>query len=553
MDENATIVIPSKKLSQKKQILLIAGGITFAILFCIYFGLSYYYQNHFYIGTSINELNCNNKTPEDAENILKANLENYNLTIKGRNSKTEYITASDIHMSAILNTELIELKEDQNPFAWPISLLKKHSYTIEISLDYNEELLDTCIQQLSCMQDTNMIPYTNATLKYDSGNYSIVPEKEGTTLDKEKTTASIVSAIKDVKNSLYLEDAECYLNPTIVSTSDNIIQAAKTLNTYLKTNITYNILGHTETVDPATIQPWLGWNEDFEVHIDDKLVTSKVTEWANTYNTSGKSKTLNTSYGTPVTISQGDYGWKINVKDTKAEMVECIKIGQTISKAPVYSQKAATTDVSQDYGNTYVEINLGTQHLYYYKEGNLITESDFVSGKVTSGWATPVGIYSLKYKQSPAILRGADYRTPVNYWMPFNGGVGLHDANWRNKFGGNIYYNSGSHGCINLPPAIAKTIYQNISAGTAVIVYNLKVEKPTTTNDNALTPAEQASIDAEQIVTPEQTPEQTTTDDLSNTSDLTNLTVETPTPAPEQTIKPTPATPAATDNISTTN
>ena len=50
----------------------------------------------------------------------------------------------------------------------------------------------------------------------------------------------------------------------------------------------------------------------------------------------------------------------------------------------------------------------------------------------------------------------------MKYWMPFNGGIGLHDASWRSKFGGEIYKNSGSHGCVNLPRSVAETIYNNI-------------------------------------------------------------------------------------------
>ena len=55
--------------------------------------------------------------------------------------------------------------------------------------------------------------------------------------------------------------------------------------------------------------------------------------------------------------------------------------------------------------------------------------------------------------------------------MPFYDGQGLHDASWRTAFGGNIYQTNGSHGCVNLPPAVAATIYENIDTGTPVILY----------------------------------------------------------------------------------
>ena len=85
--------------------------------------------------------------------------------------------------------------------------------------------------------------------------------------------------------------------------------------------------------------------------------------------------------------------------------------------------------------------------------------------------ATHTGTYSLKYKMRNAVLRGEDYETPVNFWMPFNGGEGLHDALWRGAFGGSIYRGGGSHGCVNLPYQTAKILFENLPQGAPVVVY----------------------------------------------------------------------------------
>ena len=77
----------------------------------------------------------------------------------------------------------------------------------------------------------------------------------------------------------------------------------------------------------------------------------------------------------------------------------------------------------------------------------------------------------MKYKQSPAVLKGADYQTPVSFWMPFNRGIGLHDATWQPSFGGDACYTRGSHGCINLPYDKAKILYEKIGKGFPVICY----------------------------------------------------------------------------------
>lgn len=126
-----------------------------------------------------------------------------------------------------------------------------------------------------------------------------------------------------------------------------------------------------------------------------------------------------------------------------------------------------------------MEVDLGNQHMWFYKDGQLIVDSDFVSGNMSyKDRVTPSGVYSLYYKQRDKTLRGKknpdgtyEYESPVKYWMPFNGGVGLHDASWRSNFGGNIYKTSGSHGCINLPRSKAQVLYENIEKDVPIVCF----------------------------------------------------------------------------------
>ena len=106
----------------------------------------------------------------------------------------------------------------------------------------------------------------------------------------------------------------------------------------------------------------------------------------------------------------------------------------------------------------------------------MIVSTDVVTGDLANGYATPSGIYYLKYKQRDTTLSGdnADgsrYNSKVSYWMPFNGGIGLHDATWRSSFGGNIYKSNGSHGCVNMPPAKAKKTFDTIESGYPIVVH----------------------------------------------------------------------------------
>ncbi len=84
---------------------------------------------------------------------------------------------------------------------------------------------------------------------------------------------------------------------------------------------------------------------------------------------------------------------------------------------------------------------------------------------------TPKGYYTMYSRAMDTVLYGDDYASPVDYWMGFKGGYGIHDASWRSSYGGNIYTYNGSHGCVNTPYNAVKTIYNNTAYGTPVILY----------------------------------------------------------------------------------
>jgi lipoprotein-anchoring transpeptidase ErfK/SrfK len=147
-----------------------------------------------------------------------------------------------------------------------------------------------------------------------------------------------------------------------------------------------------------------------------------------------------------------------------------IEFGETIEKEPIYAQRAFSMG-TDEIGNTYVEVNITNQYLWFYKNNKLITKGPIVTGNPNKGNSTVTGTYMLNYKQKGATLRGANYTTKVTYWMPFYGNMGIHDASWRYSFGGEIYKSNGTHGCINTPFYLAKTIFDNIEDGIPIVIY----------------------------------------------------------------------------------
>lgn len=442
----------------------------------LYWHESLKYQTCFLPGTIVDGMDVTGKTASEVEDAIAEQLKGYTLTINGREELSESITGESVGLYAEFDDTLEKAVAAQKPMNWGKYRFGKavNEVNTDALLHYSSEMLDEAVAGLSCMDRENMREPQDARISdYDSatGSYTIIKEDEGTELLEDKVKEAVASAIMSLSESVNLEEQGCYLSPAVTSGDEALKTACESMNRYVGAKITYKFGDRSETLSGNEIHNWLTVNGT-SVGVSEAKAAEYVKNLASAYNTAYKPKTLKTSYGKNVTITTGSYGWKIDQTKETAALVSLIKNGEQTSREPEYSQKAASRS-GNDYGNTYVEINLTAQHLYFYVDGKLLVQSDFVSGNAAKGWSTPAGAYALTYKQRNATLKGQGYATPVSYWMPFNGGIGLHDANWRKIFGGTIYKNKGSHGCINLPPAVAKTIYENISAGDPVLCYHL--------------------------------------------------------------------------------
>ncbi len=531
--EKAALKAEHRKTTGKKTAWIAActAGILLVAAGGVYAGMSQKYKTRFFPNTQINGVDASGKTAAEVQELIAEGVNGYTLTITLRKNQTDTLAGSDIKLHAEFDGSLEKMVAAQNPFAW-LWHMKQEEYTIGTMVAYDDAALESQIRNLSCLDPEKAVEPVNAKIsEYVSGQgYSIEPEQEGTAVEAEKLTQAVTGAIENLQDHLSLEEADVYKKPTVLKDDASLAEQLDKMNKYAKMSVTYQFGDSTETLNGDQIHGWLIANADGSVSVDSSKVSEYVSEMAKAHNTSNKAKTLKTSYGSTIQVSGGTYGWKINQAAETEALAAIIASGESTTREPEYSQKAASHGAN-DYGDTYVEINLTGQHLFFYKEGKLVVESDFVSGNLAKGWGTPAGSYPLAYKQKNAVLKGENYRTPVNYWMPFNNGIGMHDAKWRSSFGGAIYKTGGSHGCINLPPSVAKTIFDNISAGTPVICYNLPGTEKSTTSGTAK-PAE--TKPAETTV-PAETP----------------APAETQAPAPAETQAPGPASTTASTQAET--
>ena len=488
-DEEADL--PQELLAQavrkkKHKGLKIAGvvmGMLAVAAGCTYGGISYFYSNHFFEGTTINGIDCSGKTPYQVEQEIAANVENYSIEVQSRNLPPQVIDGASIDYRYLSNGEVLGLLKEQKPYEWIRGYFEGKNCNVSRNITFDRTLLESQVKGLECAKEENQIPPENAYVAYTDSMFEIVPETQGSELNIKEAYRKLDEAISASETSVnFNEMPQVYESAAITSDDPDLKAKADAYNNFAKASITYTFGDENVVLDGTTIRNWLQLDEKGQLIKDDNSFRQHVAEFvaqlAARYDTVGTEREFYTTSGRTVYVYGSAYGWQIDQVSETDQLMQEITNGVQVTREPMYAMRANARGYN-DFGDTYIEVDLSWQHMYYYQYGTLIFDSDFVSGNMSyADRQTPSGIYTLYYKKSPDVLRGTkkpdgtyEYEQKVTYCMPFNGVVGFHDATWRDSFGGDIYMYGGSHGCINLPYSSAAVLYDLIQYDVPIICF----------------------------------------------------------------------------------
>ncbi len=565
-----------RRKSGKKNLLIfgIAAALVLVLLVGFYGYRTFYFTNHFFEGTVINGMDCGGMTAAQVEDQIRENAADYTLDIHFRNGDQQ-IVGSSIDYQYQSSGSVQALLKEQNAFAWLTENSRNRKHEVSVQMQYDETKLNEQVSHFQQMQEDQMEAPVDAKVEFLDGKFVAAEATQGTQLDVAKAKEAIAQAVAQGAQELEMESAGVYLEPAVSSDDTNLEEQAAQLNELVSASVTYQLPdGQAKVLDGTTLKDWLSVDENGNYSKNEEIWNQKLNEYvaglAEEVDTYGKEQTFPaTGIDGGVKVTQSNYGWKIDQEQEAAQLAQDIADHLTTTREPVYSSREFASD-NNGFGNTYVEIDVSRQHVWFYKDGSRIVDSECVTGKMVKSRYTPAGIFTLVSKTSPKTLRGPkqadgsyEWESDVTFWMPFNGGIGLHDATWRSSFGGNIYKNSGSHGCVNLPYNVAKTIYNNIEVGTPIIVYysddysvrddsaeraaqNLPETSTVTDPTSTPTPTTPSAPTQEPTSTPEPTQEPTATPEPTQEPTATPTPTQEPTATPEPTQEPT-ATPAPTE------
>lgn len=467
-----------QKRKNKKRI-LIGIGIAVGIVGIAYLSVSAFFKTHFYFNTSINGADFSLKSVKDVEDYMIDQVEGYVLTIIEKSDVKETISGTEISLKYKESDEIEDALKSQEPLLWPKAFFDERSTDVTIHVSYDETKLKEKIENLQTLQVEQTDP-VNAYPKYDGEQFVIEPEVTGTAVDREVLDEKVNQYITEFKSELNMMEDNCYKLPKYTSDSEELKKVCDELNKYLTASITYTMTENV-VIDKTVINEWISADDQMQIVFNEAKIREWLTWFGDTYDTLGTTRTITSPTGKTVQVSGGDYGWSIDEDTEYVTIIEKIKAGEVVVKEPAYYQ-TADAHSPQDWGSTYVEVDLSSQHMWVIQNGAVILESDVVTGVPTPAKATPTGVYAMKEKLYGTTLIGEivpetgqpEYRTPVDYWMRVTwSGIGFHDAPWQSAFGGTRYQDgAGSHGCINMPVSSAAAMIDIVYTGMPVIIHN---------------------------------------------------------------------------------
>ncbi len=437
----------------------------------------------FFEETRLNDYDVSGKTAKEVLLMLENDYSAPKVAVKEKGETVLTLTLEELGYTIDQRKLLDSIQEclrSQN-LSLLVSLFEGNDYEVEVPFRFEETTFDQAVSSKNF--SVARVASEDAVMEFDGSRYYIKPEVYGNEFDDAdlqvivRDQADKLTAAARPQPDLEVDVPEgIYFLPAVTQDDPEMNHTMNAYNSYCGAVITYTFGDEKRVVDWDTVRQWLVIGET-DYHIDEEAARSYVTGLAADYDTLYYSRSFQTSVGTTIHYESSDYGYQIDEEAEFAQLMADLDSNTAVTREPVYSVSGFSRNGRDDLNGNYVEVNLTAQHIWLYRNGEVVVESDIVSGLPRDGRETATGVYPIAFKAGPYNLKGGGgsgsggWDVMVQYWMPFFDGQGLHDASWRSSFGGTIYQSDGSHGCVNLPTNVAGTIYSNVDAGFPVVLY----------------------------------------------------------------------------------
>jgi len=424
--------------------------------------------------TTVNGIDCSGLTYEQAETKL-----------------TKYWNSRHIEVTCSLNVrsdsftdfgykyDLAESLENVNGTKIISAALNHYfntTYKLKVPMtvasydkEFKKEVLASPVFKIENVTET-----ADAYVDLSDPDFPIVKHVFGNNPDMDRVFEDLTDSISEGDINFVFDERKYSILPEVMAHDGDLHEYQQFCREYLDQEITYELGEETFTISAEDLASMM--KDDMSGKADKKAVKKYVAKLADKYDNINSTREFRSLTGKDVTVPPGTYGWMIDQGAEAKRLIKDIESHENVSRDPIF---AATGygEYTRDMGNTYIDVDISTQEVNFYKDGKLIFSSPCVTGNRLTGTVTDVGAYYILNKIRNVVLKGdnadgTEYESPVSYWMGTTWtGEGFHDASWRGSFGGSIWTYNGSHGCVNMPTWRMPELYEKADVGIPVAVH----------------------------------------------------------------------------------
>ena len=423
----------------------------------------------FWPGTTVNGQEVGMMDATAAEEVLQQIRPEMTIITEDTGSgqpRLQTLNLEQVGYTASYDTQKLLLSQPH--FDWPRLLTAEKSYKLEKSGD-----------------------------THDSGKVLQVSQVIGSTLDIERTSELLETAIEQENMTVFLV-RDGFLLDREMTDEEKLTLAGQIMHVYdkdLKIHV-YDDL--TIPISREQLEQMVTMNDDLTFTVNEEMVDEIVADLGRKYpRVNNHRRALYSGSGkiVYVGVEEDVFNYTFDADLTRQHLLDSlvaaedtlcpvgwIRQARTIKEEDIDEDSTVFSEpsipgltvnefgVGTPAGGTYIEISIDDQHLWYYEKGELILESDVITG-YQGIWDTPCAVFSVCNKDEDwNLLEGGSV---CDYWVGFWGQTyGIHDAyRWRTKYGSDYYTYTGSHGCVNAPLETAKELYERVEIGIPCIVY----------------------------------------------------------------------------------
>lgn len=483
-----------KQQSTAGEIFILCFFMLLLIVFISYFLLAYYYQSGFSVNTWINGVYCTGKTVEEVNAELMTEVIEPPVIMISTNSGGDeaydnLIDLGEMDFQCDYLSVLNEYMSSQNPFLWVDNLISHQNHEIEPRVTYDEKAFREAFEQTCVQQYSERLAETYVVLSFDEKDGWNFHDGLTHRIDMDMTLKLVKEAIEEGQYEINIDELDCFYDIPLSEEQEEIRRMWEKLQEFINSDIVYDMGAEHIVLDSVQMSHFLKYeyredlrmdypilDEQGQFILDEEEIRKFVENLAEEYDTYGKERDFQSSRGDLITIpAGGTYGTTLDQEAEVAFLIENLlsdemHTGEILLHIPTY-EKQGNVRGKDDIGGTYIEIDMTEQRMYYYKDFELVLDTDVVTGNINRGMGTPEGVNYVYYMQRNRVLRGPGYASPVKFWMAVKGAVGIHDASWQPIFGGERYKTNGSRGCINTPTDVMSELYEMAELGTPVLMF----------------------------------------------------------------------------------